>query len=98
MRKTIKKAVILLVIFIAALAVYFIWSSGKDDEGAVYTSIEDANLPVVYMELFGRKMNCLYGFVEDRPTSAGRGDLTVLPEDRRLGILNQSTSSSELPL
>ncbi len=40
MRKTIKKAVILLVIFIAALAVYFIWSSGKDDEGAVYTSIE----------------------------------------------------------
>ena len=45
MRKTIKKAVILLVIFIAALAVYFIWSSGKDDEGAVYTSIEDANLP-----------------------------------------------------
>ena len=37
----------------------------KDDEGAVYTSIEDANLPVVYMELFGGKMNCLYGFVED---------------------------------
>ncbi len=55
MRKNDKKAVILLVIFIAALAVYFIWSSGKDDEGAVYTSIEDANLPVVYMELFGRK-------------------------------------------
>ena len=93
MRKTIKKAVILLVIFIAALAVYFIWSSGKDDEGAVYTSIEDANLPVVYMELFGRKMNCLYGFVEDRPTSAGRGDLTVLPEDRRLPVSFEDVDS-----
>ena len=93
MRKTIKKAVILLVIFIAALAVYFIWSSGKDDEGAVYTSIEDANLPVVYKELFGRKMNCLYGFVEDRPTSAGRGDLTVLPEDRRLPVSFEDVDS-----
>ena len=93
MRKTIKKAVILLVIFIAALAVYFIWSSGKDDEGAVYTSIEDANLPVVYMELFGRKMNCLYGFVEDRPTSAGRGDLTGMDAGGNTG--KGSASDSE---
>ena len=93
MRKTIKKAIILLVIFVVALAAYFIWSSRKGEDGAVYTSIEDANLPVVYMELFGSRMNCLYGFIEDKHTSAGRGDLTVLPQDRRLPITFQDVDS-----
>lgn len=93
MGKTIKKAVILSVIFLAALAAYFIWSSTKRDNGAVYTSIEDANLPVVYMNLFGKQMNCLYGFVEDKRSSAGRGDLTVLPQDRRLSVTFQDVDS-----
>lgn len=86
MRKTIQKAIILSAVFVAALASYFIWSSGKNNEGTVYTSIEDANLPVVYMELFGSRMNCLYGFIEDKPAGAGRSDLTVLPQDRRLPV------------
>lgn len=93
MGKTIKKTVILSVIFLAALAAYFIWSSTKRDNGAVYTSIEDANLPVVYMNLFGKQMNCLYGFVEDKRSSAGRGDLTVLPQDRRLSVTFQDVDS-----
>lgn len=87
MKKTIKKIMILLIIFILALAAYFVVSLMKnDDDNAVYTSIEDANLPVVYMEMFGKKMNCLYGFVEDNRKAAGRSDLTVLPQDRRIGV------------
>ena len=94
MRKILKKAVILLVVFILALAGYFAWSVLKQEEdGTVYTSIEDADLPVVYMEQFGREMNCLYGFVEDNSRRAGRGDLTVLPQDRRLNVVFEDVDS-----
>lgn len=93
MGKTLKKTIILPVIFIVALAVYFIWSANMRDNGAVYTSIEDANLPVVYMNLFGKQMNCLYGFIDDNRDSAGRGDLTVLPQDRRLSVTFKDVNS-----
>lgn len=87
MRKILKKTAILLAIFVLAAAGYFVWSFVKqDDDSALYTAIEDADLPVVYMEMFGQRMNCLYGFVEDKPEAAGRSDLTVLPEDRRLRV------------
>ncbi len=88
MGKLIKKAMILFIVFVLALAGYFTWSSIRHEEdNTVYTAIEDANLPMAYVELFGQRMNCLYGFVEDNRSCAGRGDLTVLPEDRRLPVV-----------
>ena len=57
--------------------------------GAVYTSIEDANLPVAYVNILGRRMNELDGFVEDSQKAAGRGDLTLLPADRKLSVTNR---------
>ncbi|MEN2517038.1 hypothetical protein AAER49_01155, partial [Acinetobacter baumannii] len=61
MRKILKKTAILLAIFVFAAAGYFVWSFVKqDDDSALYTAIEDADLPVVYMEMFGQRMNCLY--------------------------------------
>lgn len=51
-----------------------------------YTSIKDAGLPVVYVEMFGKEMNGMNGFQKDDPASAGRGSLTVLPEDRSLPV------------
>lgn len=94
MKKSMKKIIILLVIFLIALIAYFLLSQKKNRNDVAYTAIEDANLPVVYMEQFGKKMNCLYGFLEDKPASAGRTLLTVLPEDRRLGVSFSNVSSN----
>ncbi|MBP3927436.1 MAG: hypothetical protein J6D13_09735, partial [Clostridium sp.] len=94
MGKLVKKAVILLIVFVLALAGYFAWSFIRHEEdNTMYTSIEDANLPVAYVELFGRRMNCLYGFVEDNSACAGRGDLTVLPQDRCLTVVFDEVDS-----
>lgn len=94
MKKIVRRILILLLIFILALAGYTAVAMfrGNQDDTA-YTSIEDANLPVVYMEMFGRRMNCLYGFTEENAGGAGRGDLTVLPTDRRLPVQFQDIHS-----
>ncbi len=87
MKRNLKRIWILLILFVLAVAGYFIWSwMEQREEGAVYTSIEDANLPVAYVNIFGRRMNELDGYVEDNQKAAGRGDLTVLPADRRLSM------------
>ena len=47
MKKNLKKILILLILFVLAAAGYFAWSWMQlREDGAVYTSIEDANLPV----------------------------------------------------
>lgn len=86
MKKTAKKIIILFGIFILALAGYFLLSMKRGKNDVTYTSVEDAGLPVVYMEMFGEEMNCLYGYQEDNRQSAGRGNLTVLPDDRNLTV------------
>ncbi|MBS6517161.1 MAG: hypothetical protein KH353_03060 [Clostridium sp.] len=58
----------------------------KKQENTAYTPIEDGNIPVAYMEMGGRQMNRLHGFLEDRREWADRGNLTVLPEDRKLTV------------
>ena len=85
MKKNLKKILILLILFVLAAAGYFTWSCMQlREDVAVYTSIEDANLPVAYVNILGRRMNELDGFVEDSQKAAGRGDLTLLPADRKL--------------
>lgn len=94
MKKILKRAVILFIVFILALAGYFAWTFVRQEENnTLYTSIEDANLPVVHMELYGRKLNRLYGFVEDNYQAAGRGDLTVLPPERHLTVTFEGVDS-----
>lgn len=58
----------------------------KKQENAAYTPIEDGSIPVAYMEMGGRQMNRLHGFLEDRREWADRGNLTVLPADRNLTV------------
>lgn len=88
MKNLIKKAVVLAAVFVLAVAGYFSLSLFRqEEEHAMYTSIEDANLPVAYIEQFGRKMNRLNGFLSDVPSCAGRGDLSVLPADRNLTVV-----------
>ena len=56
MKKNLKKILILLILFVLAAAGYFTWSWMQlREDGAVYTSIEDANLPVAYVNILGRR-------------------------------------------
>lgn len=64
MSRFAKKAVILSVIFLLAVGGYFIWNQKHADPDIFYTSIEDANLPVVYMEMYGEAVNGLHGYLK----------------------------------
>lgn len=88
MKKLMKKIGVLLGVFIIAVAIYFIWAQGSAVKKAeiVYTSMEEPSLPVVYAEMFGKRTNRMHGFMEDQSKPAGRGPLTVLPQDRRLTV------------
>lgn len=87
--KTGKKIAVLLLIFIAAVAIYFVWPLGhkeKNGVSATYTVMEDATLPVVYPSMLGQEMAPLFGHREEKAVTAGRDSLLVLPEDRMLPI------------
>ncbi len=88
MIKFLKRTGILLVVFIAAIAVYFIWNqkATEKNDSMVYTSMDEAALPVVYTSMSGRETNILHGYTQDMKQAAARDSLTVLPEDRGLNI------------
>lgn len=66
MKKILQKAGILFLIFIGALVVYFISARNTmEKESAVYTSMEEPSLPVVYTQLGGQEINCLHGYMQD---------------------------------
>ncbi len=89
MNHMIKKAGILFGIFAAAVAVYIVWDqrTRMQEQGeVVYTAFEETRLPVVYVEMFGRKMNPLYGYRQDMGNTVARDSLTILPADRNLAV------------
>lgn len=87
MKRTLQKAGILFLIFIAALVIYFISArNAMEKENTVYTSMEEPSLPVVYMKLNGKEINCLHGYMQDMGNQAARDSISVLPENRELGI------------
>lgn len=89
MNRMIKKAGILFGIFAAAVAVYIVGNQRlriKKQEQVIYTAFEETRLPVVYVEMFGREMNPMYGYRQDMGNTAARESLTILPADRVLSI------------
>lgn len=88
MNRFVKKIGILSAVFIAAIAVYFVFDQKNTEKGEamVYTSMDEATLPVVYADMFGREMNLLHGYTQDMKQSVAREALTLLPEDRALPI------------
>lgn len=87
MKKMIQRAGILFLIFLAATVMYFL-SSRKtmEKEYTVYSSMDEATLPVVYTDFQGQAINCLRGYKQDMGNQTARESLIVLPEDRRLSI------------
>ena len=86
--KTGKKVMILLLIFVAAVIVYFIHPVGKKEEHGIteYTAMEKAKFPVLYATMGDREMAPVFGQTEERGVTADRGSLIVLPEDRKLKV------------
>lgn len=87
MKKTLQKAGILFLIFIAAIVVYFLSArNAMEKETTVYTSMEEPTLPVIHTELSGMQINGLHGYMQDMGNQAVRGSISVLPENRELNI------------
>ena len=87
MKKIVQKAGILFLIFAAALVVYFVGAQNTmEKETAIYTSMEEPTLPVVYTDLGGREINCLRGYLQDMGNQAARDSISILPEDRGLNV------------
>ncbi len=83
----IKKVGILSGVFAVALIVYMLanrqWTARGDARYAVF---EDARLPLVYVEMFGKKMNPMHGYRQDMGNAVARDCLTILPSDRALSV------------
>lgn len=87
MSKTIRKTGILILVFVAAVVVYFFWPLRQTkEEDLTYVAVQDASLPVVYPQMWGKEMAPLFGHREELAATADRDSLLVLPEDRRLPV------------
>lgn len=87
MKRTLQKAGILFLIFIAAIIVYFVSARNTmEKETTVYTSLDEPELPVVYTQLNGREINSLHGYMQEMGNQAARESISVLPENREMHI------------
>lgn len=87
MNRTIRKFGILFAIFAAALLIYFFGSRRlMNQDETVYVAMEDASLPIVTVEMYGREMNRMPGYLQDMGNAVAGDSLTVLPEDRQLPV------------
>lgn len=87
MNKTIKRAAILLAIFMAAVIIYFIWNrESLKQVNSAYDVMEEPVLPVVCVRMYDREMNNMHGYCQDMGNKMAREFLTILPEDRALPI------------
>lgn len=87
MRGIGKKAGVLVLVFVVAVVIYFIWNRGSEENtNEIYTSMEAEKLPVIYPETLGREMNELRGYRQDMGQSGAIETLTVLPDDRQLKL------------
>ena len=87
MKKIVRNGAILFFIFAAAVVIYFISArNAMERETTIYSSMEEASLPLVYTESRGKEINCLRGYLEDMGNTAARESISVLPEDRALPI------------
>ena len=74
MNKTLKKGIILLGVFLAAVGIYFVISIRRTEEPSetLYTSMEEPVLPTVYADVLGTEENRLAGYRQEMdPAAAG---------------------------
>ncbi len=93
MNNTMKKTLILLVIFVISLLTYMILANNKKQEETItiYKEIEASTIPTISIEMFGANRNLLVGYVQDFENKLVRDSLTILPEDSILPITINTT-------
>lgn len=80
-------AVIAVISFIAAVSIYFVGSfRNTEREYAVYTTMEEPTLPIIFAEIDGSYGNAMHGYMQEMGNKAASDSITPLPEDRRLGL------------
>ena len=73
--------------FIAAMVIYFTSSfKNTEREYAIYSSMEEPTLPVVYANIEGFYANLMHGYLQDMGNRAATDCVTPLSENRRLGL------------
>ena len=74
-------------IFLAALVIYFTLSyRAVELSNRVYSVMGEAELPVLFAESGGIRINPMHGYTQDMGNKTARDCLTVLPEDRKLSL------------
>ena len=82
MKKIIRTAGILTLVFAASVAVYFFAArKNMQKEEAVYSSMNAPEFPVVYTEFDGKDINALHGYIQNMGNQAVGDTISVLPED-----------------
>lgn len=99
MNKGIKRAAVLLLIFVAAVLLFFILNRNSvRNDNTMYMTMEKPSLPIIYTQMYGREMNAMYGYRQEMGNAAARDSLTVLPEDRALEIHISGSAEAVLAL
>lgn len=92
MKKGLWKAGVLLLVFAASVVGT---SAFINREKVVGTrQMEEANLPIVYMEVSGVKVNPMFGYASEMEEQYMRDSLTPLPTDRSLTMLIDTENAS----
>ena len=76
-----------LILFAGSFIFYFANSFiTTEREYAVYSSMEEPTLPVIYAQVEGRDINLMHGYLQDMGNEAASDSITPLPENRRLEL------------
>ncbi|MCI8402758.1 MAG: hypothetical protein HFI38_11840 [Lachnospiraceae bacterium] len=86
MKNGIRKALILIFVFLAAAAAVFYFTRSEDEPATVYEGMSEASLPVVYALYGGERVNRLYGYREEMAEEYMRDDVTPLGNDGQMSI------------
>lgn len=86
MKKGIRKALILVFVFLAAAAAVFYFTQREQEPATVYEGMSEASLPVIYSLYNGRKINRLYGYTSEMKEEYMRGNVTPLGTDGQMSI------------
>lgn len=88
MRKGTIKAVVLIIIFIAAVLIFGKLTNHNNED--MTTEMEEAKLPVISLYQNDTEMNRLHGYVNEMNAAYMRDTITPIPKDRLLPIVIQT--------
>ncbi len=84
MKKFVIKGIVYLSVFIAAAIITsIVMNQGNTD---MTMEMRDASMPLVYMNLAGRQVNCMHGYSEKMEESYMRDSITPVQKDRKVAI------------